>query len=84
MTETPTATEPVTNGAALLEQVFECQSAAERLLDEASAADGSGAYGVPGPLAADAAGWAYSQAAGALRSGAELLERLATAKASAL
>ena len=74
MTETPTATEPVTNGAALLEQVFECQSAA----------DGSGAYGVPGPLAADAAGWAYSQAAGALRSGAELLERLATAKASAL
>ena len=84
MTETPTATEPVTNGAAPLEQVFECQRAAERLLDEACAADGSGAYGVPGPLAADAAGWAYSQAAGALRSGADLLDRLATAKASAL
>jgi hypothetical protein len=84
MTTQPPTWDPATDGAGLLEQVFECQRAAERLLDESSAADGSGAYGVPGPLAADAAGWAYSQAAGALRSGAELLERLATAKASAL
>ena len=84
MTKTLTATDPAIDGAALLEQIFEHQRAAERLLDEDSAAEGAGAYAVPGPLAADAAGWAYAQAAGALRSAADLLGRLATASGSAL
>ncbi|MHB1431393.1 MAG: hypothetical protein ACYCVZ_04680, partial [Streptosporangiaceae bacterium] len=54
MTDTLAATDPATDGAALLEQVFEHQRAAEKLLDEACAAEGAVAY-IPEATATDAA-----------------------------
>lgn len=79
MTTQPATWDPATDGAGLLEQVFECQRAAERLLDEACAADGSRAY-TTAPVPASAA---YAGAAAELRAAAGLLESLAGPAASA-
>ncbi|MHB1430639.1 MAG: hypothetical protein ACYCVZ_00765, partial [Streptosporangiaceae bacterium] len=74
--------DPATDGAARLAQVFEHQRAADRLLDEACAAEGAAAY-IPEATATSAASTAYASAAAELRSAAGLLDRLSATRSGA-